>query len=101
MILPEDSQSIQRKTRPRATLSTINPSWTNLESNPRVRGGLQANNSLDFDMAFSLLNETWNLVYYSTLIRLNSTLKTLIRFNNALQNLKQTQQRTTKPYLDQ
>jgi len=52
MILPEDSQSIQTKTRLSATLSTINPTLTNLESNPRLRGGLQANNSLGFGTTF-------------------------------------------------
>jgi len=52
MILPEDSQSTQRKTLPRAIFSTINPTRTNLEPNPRVRGGLQANNSLGFGKAF-------------------------------------------------
>lgn len=87
MILPEESHRTQRKTRPRTTLSTINPIRTNLKSNPRVSGGLEANNTLGFGTAFSLLNETWKLVYYSTLIRLNNTLITLIRIKKHYKSL--------------
>jgi len=49
---------LREKTRPRATFSTINPTRTNLESNPRVRGGLRANNSLGFGTAF--LSTKWD-----------------------------------------
>ena len=51
-ILPENDKSTRKKTRPRATLSTINPTWTKLESNPNIRGGLKANNSFVFSTAF-------------------------------------------------
>jgi hypothetical protein len=42
------------KTRPRATLSTTNPTWPNPGSNPSLRGGKPATNRLSYGAALEL-----------------------------------------------
>jgi hypothetical protein len=41
------------KTFPSAILSTTNPTWPDLESNPGRRGGKPATNRLSYSTAFS------------------------------------------------
>jgi hypothetical protein len=44
MILTGENRSTRGKTRPSATLSTTNPTWTDPGSNPGLRGGRPAAN---------------------------------------------------------
>jgi hypothetical protein len=46
MILTEQNQITRRKTCPSATLSTTNPTWPDMGSNPGVRGKSPATNHL-------------------------------------------------------
>jgi hypothetical protein len=46
MKLAGENRSTRRKTCPSATLSTTNPTWTDLGSEPGLRGGRQAANRL-------------------------------------------------------
>jgi len=46
-----ESQSTGRKTYPRATLCTANPTWTDLGLNPGVRGERPATSRLSHDIA--------------------------------------------------
>jgi hypothetical protein len=46
MILTGENQSTRGRTSPSATLSTTNPTWTDLGSNPYLRGGRLATNRL-------------------------------------------------------
>ena len=46
-----ENQSTRGKTHPSATLSTTNPTWIDLGSNPSLRGGRPGTNRLSHDMA--------------------------------------------------
>jgi hypothetical protein len=51
MKLTGKNRSIQGKTCPSATLSTKNPTWTDPEPNPGLRGERPATNHLSHDTA--------------------------------------------------
>jgi hypothetical protein len=52
MKLTGENRSTRGKTSPSATLSTTNPTWTDPVSNPGVRGGRPAANSLSHGTAY-------------------------------------------------
>jgi hypothetical protein len=52
MKLTEENRSTRGKACPSATLSTTNPTWTDLRSNPGLRGERPATNCLSHGMAF-------------------------------------------------
>jgi hypothetical protein len=51
MKLTGETRNTRGKPRPSATLSTTNPTWTDLGSNPGLRGGTPANNRLSHGTA--------------------------------------------------
>jgi hypothetical protein len=57
MKLTEGNRSTRRKTCPSATLSTINPPWTDPGSNPGLRGGRPAANRLSHGAE---VNNNWS-----------------------------------------
>jgi hypothetical protein len=54
MKLTGENRSPRRRTCPRATLSTTNPTWTDLGSNPDLRGERLAANRLSHGTALYL-----------------------------------------------
>jgi hypothetical protein len=66
MKLTGENRSTGGKTCPSATLSTTNPTWTDPESNPGLRGGRPATNRLSHDTAWRLscsISLFWQLSY--------------------------------------
>jgi hypothetical protein len=55
MKLTGENRSTRGKTCPSATSSTTNPTWTNLGSNPNLRGERPATNRLTHDTAILIL----------------------------------------------
>jgi hypothetical protein len=51
MILIEENRRTRIKMCPSATLSTTNPTWTDLDANPGLRGKKPATNRLSYGMA--------------------------------------------------
>jgi hypothetical protein len=51
MILTGDNRRTRRKTCPIATFSTTNPTWVDLDANPRLRGERSATNRLNHGTA--------------------------------------------------
>jgi hypothetical protein len=75
---PKDSE----KTRPSATLSTTNPTWPDLGSNPGRRGGKPATNRLSYGTAQLVTYPDTNPVHTSTPYFCK------IPFNNILSSFK-------------
>jgi hypothetical protein len=64
MKLTDKRPSIRRKTCPSATLSTTNPTQTDPGSNPSLRDGRPAANSLSHGAALDEVRRTWFKIRY-------------------------------------
>jgi hypothetical protein len=89
MKLTGENRRTREKTCPSATLSTTNPAWTDLGSNPGLRGGRPAANRLSHGTAYNSVcnilsynvDSFWLLIYFYLIhSRLCCTYQRLTKF---------------------
>ena len=86
MKLTVENRSTRRKTCSIATLSTTNPTWTGLRSNPGLRGERSATNRLSHGMAFlgswSVPVPSFSYGFLLSKFNVNTFLNTVLRLFN-------------------